>query len=113
MSLNLAAQDIAVLETRTEGWVAGLQLAALSMQGRKDISGFIRSFAGDDRYIADYLVEEVLQRQPDHMSGSFLLLTSILDRLNGSFVRCSDWPERWQKDAGSPGKRQPFCCFAG
>ncbi|MBE9519183.1 MAG: hypothetical protein IMY68_11460, partial [Bacteroidetes bacterium] len=82
MSLNLSAQDIAALETRTEGWVAGLQLAALSMQGRKDISGFIKSFAGDDRYIADYLVEEVLQRQPDHIR-SFLLQTSILDRLNG------------------------------
>ena len=82
MSLNLTAEDIAALETRTEGWVAGLQLAALSMQGRKDISGFIRSFAGDDRYIADYLVEEVLQLQPDHVQ-SFLLETSILDRLSG------------------------------
>ncbi len=82
MGLNLSAEDIAALETRTEGWVAGLQLAALSMQGRDDIPGFIRSFAGDDRYIADYLVEEVLQRQPDHVR-SFLLQTSILDRLSG------------------------------
>lgn len=83
MGLNLLEEDISALETRTEGWVAGLQLAALSMQGRKDVSGFIRSFAGDDRYIADYLVEEVLQRQTDHVR-SFLLQTSILDRLSGS-----------------------------
>jgi len=83
MSLNLSTEDVAALETRTEGWVAGLQLAALSMQGRKDISGFIRSFAGDDKYITDYLVEEVLQRQSDHVR-SFLLQTSILDRLSGS-----------------------------
>ena len=83
MSLNLSTEDVTALETRTEGWVAGLQLAALSMQGRKDISGFIRSFAGDDKYITDYLVEEVLQRQPDHVR-SFLLQTSILDRLSGS-----------------------------
>ena len=82
MGLNLSAENIAVLENRTEGWVAGLQLAALSMQGREDIPGFIRAFAGDDRYIADYLVEEVLQRQPDRVR-SFLLQTSILDRLSG------------------------------
>ena len=65
MGLNLSAEDIAALETRTEGWIAGLQLAALSMQGNKDVSGFIREFAGDHRYIVDYLVEEVLQNQPE------------------------------------------------
>ena len=59
-----------------------LQLAALSMQGRDDIAGFIAGFAGDDRYIVDYLVDEVLQRQPDRVR-SFLLQTSILDRLSG------------------------------
>lgn len=82
MSLNLSAEDIASLEHRTEGWIAGLQLAALSMRDREDIHGFIRSFAGDDRYIVDYLVEEVLQRQPEPVRN-FLLQTSILDRLNG------------------------------
>ena len=82
MGLNLSAEDIAALETRTEGWIAGLQLAALSMQGHEDIPAFIRAFAGDHRYIVDYLVEEVLQRQPEHVR-SFLLQTSILDRLNG------------------------------
>src|SRR5437588_9165713 len=64
MGLNLSAADIAALEDRTEGWIAGLQLAALSMQGHQDVAGFIQAFAGDDRYIVDYLVEEVLERQP-------------------------------------------------
>jgi len=82
MGLNLSEEDIAALETRTEGWIAGLQLAALSMRGREDVPGFIRSFAGDHRYIVDYLVEEVLQRQPERIRN-FLLQTSILDRLNG------------------------------
>ena len=82
MGLDLSAEEIAALEARTEGWIAGLQLAALSMRGREDVSGFIRAFAGDNRYIVDYLVEEVLQRQPDRIR-SFLLQTSILDRLSG------------------------------
>ncbi len=83
MGLRLSADEITALETRTEGWITGLQLAALSMQGREDIPAFIRAFAGDNRYIVDYLVEEVLQRQPDHVRN-FLLQTSILDRLHGS-----------------------------
>ena len=82
MGLNLSAENIAALEASTEGWVAGLQLAALSMQGREDIPGFIKTFAGDDRYVVDYLVEEVLQSQPERVR-SFLLQTSILDRLSG------------------------------
>src|SRR5918995_1945827 len=61
MGLSLSAEDIAALETRTEGWIAGLQLAALSMQGREDLAGFVRAFAGDNRYIVDYLGEEVLE----------------------------------------------------
>ncbi|MBD2872003.1 helix-turn-helix transcriptional regulator [Paenibacillus sp. IB182493] len=82
MGLDLTADETTALETRTEGWIAGLQLAALSMQGRKDIPAFIREFAGDNRYIMDYLVEEVLQRQPDPIR-SFLLQTSVLDQLHG------------------------------
>jgi LuxR family transcriptional regulator, maltose regulon positive regulatory protein len=82
MELALSAADVEALATRTEGWVAGLQLAALSMRDRDDVSGFIQAFAGDDRYVVDYLVEEVLQRQPDHVRD-FLLQTSILDRLCG------------------------------
>src|SRR5580704_892560 len=82
MGLQLTARDVAALEGRTEGWIAALQLAALSMQGRDDVVGFIAGFAGDDRYVVDYLVEEVLQRQSDRVQA-FLLQTSILDRLNG------------------------------
>ena len=82
MELNLSAEEIAALEARTEGWIAGLQLAALSMRGHQDIAGFIQAFAGDNRYIVDYLMEEVLQRQPESVR-SFLLQTSILERLSG------------------------------
>ncbi len=82
MDLDISAEDVAALESRTEGWIAGLQLAALSMRGRGDIGQFVRAFAGDNRYVVDYLVEEVLQRQPEQMR-SFLLQTSILDRLHG------------------------------
>jgi LuxR family maltose regulon positive regulatory protein len=81
MGLSLSAEDMAALEERTEGWVAGLQLAALSMKGRRDIAGFVKAFTGSHVYIADYLVEEVLQRQPDDMQA-FLLQTSLLERLN-------------------------------
>jgi LuxR family maltose regulon positive regulatory protein len=82
MGLRLTAPDVAALEARTEGWIAALQLAALSMQGRDDVAGFIAGFAGDDRYVVDYLAEEVLQRQPDRVQA-FLLQTSILGRLSG------------------------------
>ena len=82
MGLDLSGEDVTALEARTEGWIAGLQLAALSMRGHQDVPGFIRAFAGDHRYIVDYLVEEVLQRQPGPVR-SFLLQTAILDRLNG------------------------------
>ena len=82
MGLQLAAGDVAALEGRTEGWIAALQLAALSMQGRDDAADFIAGFAGDARYVVDYLVEEVLQRQPDDIQR-FLLQTSVLGRLSG------------------------------
>jgi LuxR family maltose regulon positive regulatory protein len=82
MGLQLTAQDVAALEARTEGWIAALQLAALSMQGRDDVAGFIAGFAGDDRYVVDYLAEEVLARQPGRVQA-FLLQTSILGRLSG------------------------------
>ncbi|HEX2765404.1 MAG TPA: LuxR C-terminal-related transcriptional regulator [Candidatus Limnocylindria bacterium] len=82
MSLGLDAPDVTALEERTEGWIAALQLAALSMAGRDDPSAFIASFTGDDRFVVDYLIEEVLERQPDDVRA-FLLETSILDRLTG------------------------------
>ncbi|MBC8160039.1 MAG: AAA family ATPase, partial [Roseiflexaceae bacterium] len=82
MGLNLAAEAITELESRTEGWIAGLQLAALSMRGQQDIAGFIRSFTGNHHFVLDYLLEEVLHQQPAHIQ-QFLLRTSILDRLCG------------------------------
>jgi LuxR family maltose regulon positive regulatory protein len=82
MGLNLSAADIAALEARTEGWIAGLQLAALSMQGRGDAAGFIGSFTGTHHFVLDYLLAEVLQQQTPEIQ-SFLLRTSILDRLCG------------------------------
>lgn len=82
MGLALAPTDVAALESRTEGWIAALQLAGLSLQGRDDAAGFIAGFAGDNRYIVDYLAEEVLHRQGEQVR-SFLLETSILARMNG------------------------------
>lgn len=82
MGLTLSDQDIAALERRIEGWIAGLQLVALSMQGQKDITAFIRSFTGSHQYVADYLLEEVLGQQSESIQH-FLLRTSILDRLCG------------------------------
>jgi LuxR family transcriptional regulator, maltose regulon positive regulatory protein len=93
MSLSLSAADISAVETRTEGWIAGLQMAALALQGmarrgtgstgsRSDTAGFIQAFTGSHRFVMDYLVEEVLQRQPENVR-SFLLQTSILHRLCG------------------------------
>src|SRR5438270_4901505 len=82
MGLNLSAEDIAALERRTEGWVAGLHLAALSLQGQQDTTGFIRSFTGSHHFVLDYLLEEVLGQQSESLQ-TFLLRTSILDRLCG------------------------------
>jgi LuxR family transcriptional regulator, maltose regulon positive regulatory protein len=80
MSLRLSADDIAALEARTEGWIAGLQLAALSLQGHDDVGGFIRAFSGSHAFIVDYLVDEVLRWQTETIQH-FLLHTAILDRL--------------------------------
>jgi len=82
MGLPLSAEQVAALQARTEGWIAGLQLAALSLQDREDVAGFITAFTGSHRYVVDYLVEEVLVRQPEDVQD-FLLQTCILDRLCG------------------------------
>ena len=82
MGLDLSDEDVAALEQTTEGWIAGLQFAALSMRDRKDVSGFIESFSGSHRGVLDFLAEEVLERQPAHVR-EFLLETSILDALTG------------------------------
>jgi len=83
MDLNLSSEDIAELETRTEGWIAGLQLAAISMRGNEDRAGFIKSFTGGHRLVLDFLIEEVLGQQPESIHN-FLLQTAILDRMTGS-----------------------------
>jgi len=80
--LELPAASVAALQDRTEGWAAGVQLAALSLRGHADPAGFVESFAGSHRYVLDYLTEEVLARQPEPLVR-FLLETSVLDRLNG------------------------------
>jgi LuxR family transcriptional regulator, maltose regulon positive regulatory protein len=89
--LDLSAEDVQALEARTEGWIAGLQMAAISLQGLPDAAGFIRSFTGSHRFVLDYLLEEVLDREPVDVR-TFLLRTSILDRLCGPLcdaVLCS------------------------
>ncbi|MES0361772.1 MAG: LuxR C-terminal-related transcriptional regulator [Anaerolineales bacterium] len=80
MKLDLSPEDISALESRTEGWIASLQLAGLSLQGRQDKKEFVATFSGDHHYILDYLVDEVMSRQPEEIQ-SFLIQTSILDRL--------------------------------
>ncbi len=89
MNLNLTAEDINALETRTEGWIAGLQLAALSMQGREDMANFIQTFTGSHHFVLDYLLEEVLHQQPENIQA-FLLRTSILDRMCASLCDAVD-----------------------
>lgn len=83
MGLALAAGDVAALEERTEGWIAALQLAALSLRGQADGAAFVAAFAGSHRHVVDYLVDEVLARQPGDVH-TFLLHTAILDRLGGA-----------------------------
>jgi len=95
MQLQISDDRVAALGARTEGWIAGLQLAALSLQNRDDLGDFIRTFAGGQRYILDYLTEEVFDRQPPHIQ-SFLLQTSILDRLSGPL--CHAVLEREMRD---------------
>jgi LuxR family maltose regulon positive regulatory protein len=83
MNLSLTPEQIAALEARTEGWIAGLQLAALSLRGREDSSGFVQAFTGSHRFVLDYLTDEVFARQTESVQ-SFLLHTSILEQLNAS-----------------------------
>ncbi len=96
MGLGLSIEDVVALEERTEGWIAGLQLAALSLQGRDDIPTFVKTFTGSHVYVADYLVEEVLQRQSEAVR-TFLLQTSILKQMNADLCEavtdCQDGQE--------------------
>ena len=107
MGLSIAPEDIAALETRTEGWIAGLQLAALSMQGHRDTAGFIKAFTGSHHFVLDYLMEEVLDRQPPGIQA-FLLRTSILHRMCGlpcAMPCCTRTPGQ---DARAAPGRQPW-----
>lgn len=83
MGLDLQPEEIAALEQRTEGWVVGLQMAALSLHELDDAAAFIKAFAGDNRYVADYLISEVLDRQPEQIRD-FLLQTAVVDRFTPS-----------------------------
>lgn len=85
MGLGLSAEDISILEERTEGWIVGLQMAATSLQGRNPLGRhrFVATFAGDDRYVVDYLLDEVLQHQPARIQ-TFLMQTAVLERLCAS-----------------------------
>ena len=82
MNLNLSAEAVSALEKRTEGWITGLQLAALSLRGRADSDAFVRAFTGSHRFVLDYLLEEVLHQQRESVQ-TFLLRTSVLERLCG------------------------------
>ncbi|MBI1278229.1 MAG: helix-turn-helix transcriptional regulator, partial [Anaerolineaceae bacterium] len=81
MRLNLTADEVTALDTRVEGWIAGLQLAGLALQGKSNPAEFITTFAGDHHYVLDYLGDEILDRLPEAIQ-QFLLQTSILERLN-------------------------------
>lgn len=100
MGLNLSKDDITSLDTRTEGWIAGLQLAALSLQGNADTSKLIQSFTGSNRLVLDYLIEEVLDQQPEEIKN-FLLQTAILGRLNGSLCNAITGQNSGQKNLES------------
>jgi len=96
MDLKLAAEDMADLETRTEGWVAGLQMAALAMHGHADVSAFIAAFTGSNRHVVDYLSEEVLGRQAEAVR-TFLFETSILDRMCGALCDAVTYKDNSQE----------------
>ena len=96
MNLNLSEEDIVALETRTEGWIAGLQLAAISLQGQEDVTSHIKAFTGSHRLVLDYLIEEVINQQPENIQV-FLLQTAILDRLTGPLCDALTDQENGQK----------------
>jgi LuxR family maltose regulon positive regulatory protein len=110
MGLNLSPQDVAALEARTEGWIAGLLMASIAMQGRKPQAAsagreaFIRDFTGSHRFVLDYLTEEVMQRQPDEVQA-FLLYTSVLDRMCAPL--CDALFEGWNRGPMESWSGQP------
>ena len=109
MGLSLSSGEIAALDRCTEGWITGLQLAALSMQGRENISNFIQAFTGSSRYILDYLIEEVFERQIPEVKD-FLLKTSILDRFSCPLCEVVTQNSNSQELLESSGESQPVRC---
>ena len=115
MGLDLDAADVDALEERTEGWIAGLQLAALSLRAiptRPEVVDFIEAFTGSNRFVIDYLADEVLARQPTGVRD-FLLRTAVLDRLTGPLCDAVSGQHRRRRDAGGPRSRQPVRRPAG
>ena len=110
MGLPLSADDVAALEARTEGWIAGLQLAALAMRDHSDLAGFIRAFTGSHRFVVDYLAEEVIDRLPWHLQ-TFVLQTSVLERLCGplcdALLGIGDRGTRTGENAQAPNPLSP------
>ena len=113
MDLQLSTEQVEILETRTEGWITGLQLAALSLQHTLDVDRFIREFSGSHRFILDYLMEEVFANQPEEVQS--FLLESVRSGPHVCRAVCNRY---WQKDQRSPripgttSQSQPFCLFA-
>jgi LuxR family maltose regulon positive regulatory protein len=95
MHLDLTSQEVALLQNRTEGWIAGLQFAGLSLRGRSDISAFLQAFSGSHRFVLEYLSEEVFAQQPQAIQ-TFLLQTCLLERLNGSLCNALTGQEHGQ-----------------
>ena len=115
MGLDLDAADVDALEERTEGWIAGLQLAALSLRAiptRPEVADFIEAFTGSNRFVIDYLADEVLARQPTGVRD-FLLRTAVLDRLTGPLCDAVSGQTGGDRDAGGPRPRQPVRRPAG
>ena len=106
MELPLSGDQVAALEARTEGWIAGLQLAALAMQNRTDNAGFVAAFSGNNRFVVDYLLEEVLARLPAHLQ-TFLLQTSILDRLCAPLCDTILGVGSWELEVGNQPRSNP------
>jgi LuxR family maltose regulon positive regulatory protein len=115
MELDLTAAEVDLLEERTEGWITGLQLSALSLRGmddRAEVSAFIAALNGSSRFVIDYLTDEVLSRQPADIRD-FLTATAELDRLTGPLCDALSGRDRRRADAGAPGAQQPVRRAAG
>jgi LuxR family maltose regulon positive regulatory protein len=106
MRLPLSSDEVTALEARTEGWVVGLQLAALAIQDRADHAGFVAAFSGSNRFVVDYLVEEVLARQPPYIQ-TFLTQTAILDRLCGPLCDAVLGIGSWELEVGNQPRSNP------